>query len=217
MAPRQPRVVAELGRPETPDETASRKAEASRVYRSSQTTRNLIAALLVTIAIVAVIVLGVPRGTPPPRDPIDVAATAESIGVAEGHTAIAPDLPAADWVVNRAAVEGDGSVRAWTIVYAPADEDIPGFLRVAQAFDADDGWAARILSGSAPTGTQSIGGVTWDRYDLDASRTGNITVALGATAGDDTILIYGTAADPLLEDMAAAVADEVLALRKDAE
>jgi hypothetical protein len=38
------RVVAELGRPETPEETAARKAESSRVYRSSQNFRNLIAA-----------------------------------------------------------------------------------------------------------------------------------------------------------------------------
>ena len=50
---RGPRVVAELGRPETAAETAARKAESSRVYRSSQTTRNLIAALLVTIAMLA--------------------------------------------------------------------------------------------------------------------------------------------------------------------
>ena len=30
MAQKSPRVVAELGRPETPDETAARKAESSR-------------------------------------------------------------------------------------------------------------------------------------------------------------------------------------------
>jgi hypothetical protein len=46
-----PRIVAELGRAETPDETAARKAESSRVYRASQNTRNLVAALIVTIAV----------------------------------------------------------------------------------------------------------------------------------------------------------------------
>ena len=44
MMAQHPRIVAELGRPETPDETASRKAESSRVYRASQNTRNLIVA-----------------------------------------------------------------------------------------------------------------------------------------------------------------------------
>ena len=52
MMAKSPRIVAELGRPETPDETAARKAESSRVHRESQNTRNLVAALIVTIAIV---------------------------------------------------------------------------------------------------------------------------------------------------------------------
>ena len=41
---KQPRVVAELGRPETPDETAARKAASSAAYRSSKTVRNLVVA-----------------------------------------------------------------------------------------------------------------------------------------------------------------------------
>ncbi|MFE7844435.1 DUF4245 family protein [Microbacterium sp. NPDC057407] len=211
-----PRIVAELGRAETPDETAARKAESSRVYRASQNTRNLIAALVVTMAVVAVIIFAVPRGTPPPREPIDVAAVAERIGSAEGRTAIAPDL-SDDWVVNRAALEGDGAVQAWTIVYAPADEDQRGFLRVAQGFDADEAWVARVLSGAAPESTATIGGVRWDSYELDPSRTGNISVALATTAGTDTVLIYGAAADDKLEDAARAVASEVIDLREESE
>ncbi|HYP73058.1 MAG TPA: DUF4245 domain-containing protein, partial [Microbacterium sp.] len=63
MASGAPRVVAELGRPETPQETADRKAASSAAYRSSKTFRNLIAALLITVAVVAVVYLGVPRGS----------------------------------------------------------------------------------------------------------------------------------------------------------
>jgi hypothetical protein len=129
-----PRVVAELGRPETPDETAARKAESSRIYRSSQNTRNLIAALLVTLAVVAVIIFAVPRGTPPAADPIDVAAVAQGIQSAEGRTVLVPDVPG-EWIVNRASIEGD-SVSAWTIVYVP--DESAGFLRIAQGFDAMD-------------------------------------------------------------------------------
>ena len=69
MMARAPRVVAELGRPETAQETADRKAEFSRTYRASQNTRNLIAALLVTLAVVVVIVFAVPRGSLPEREP----------------------------------------------------------------------------------------------------------------------------------------------------
>lgn len=213
---REPRVVAELGRPETPQETADRKAESSRVYRSSQNVRNLIAALLATLAVVVVIVFAVPRGSVPERDPIDVAAVAQSIATSEGRTVISPEM-SDEWVVNRAGIEGNGSVRAFTVVYAPADENARGFLRVAQGFDADAAWPARVLSGSAPQDTVTIDGITWDRYELDPERTGNISVAIATTAGPDTILIYGAAGEKALEQTARSVTEQITALSEEAE
>lgn len=207
---RPPRIVAELGRPETPDEAAARKAESSRVYRSSQTTRNLIAALLVTLGVVLVIVFAVPRGTPPPREPIDVAAVGEAIADAEGRTVLVPEVPT-EWLVNRAAVEGD-SLRAWTVVYVP-DED-SGFLRFAQGFDADPAWTTRVLSGASVDGTVEIEGIDWDTYAIpDPARAGNVSAALSTQAGPDTVLVYGSADQATLELAAASVADQITALR----
>jgi hypothetical protein len=207
-----PRIVAELGRPETPEETAVRKAESSRIYRASQNTRTLIAALLVTLGVVAVIVFGVPRGTPPPADPIDVAAVAQGVSAAEGRTVIVPAVPA-DWLVNRASVEGD-TTAAWTIVYVPDEQS--GFLRIAQGFDADSAWTSRVLSGAAADDTVTIGGVEWDRYDIaDPSRAGNISAALSTPAGADIVMVYGSTDEATLELAAAAVADQVLALREE--
>lgn len=211
----QRRIVAELGRPETPEETANRKAEASRVYRASQNTRNLIAALLVTLAVVAVIVFAVPRGTPPEREPIDVTAEAERVAAAEKRTVIAPEVPET-WRVNRAAVESDESVRAWTVVYAPPGDGAP-FLRIAQGFDADEGWTTRLLAGSAPEDSTTIDGIVWDSYQLDAERTGNVSVALAARAGADTVVIYGVADAQTLETAAEAVSDQIITLREEAE
>ncbi|MBW9120976.1 DUF4245 domain-containing protein [Microbacterium trichothecenolyticum] len=213
---RGPRIVAELGRPETPQETADRKAESSRIYRSSQNVRNLIAALLATLAVVIVIIAAVPRGTPPPREAIDVASVAEAVAASEGRTVITPEMSEA-WVVNSAGVEGDGGVRAFTVVYAPTDENTRGFLRVAQGFDADEAWEARVLSGSAPQDTVTIDGLTWERYELDPDSTGNISVALATDAGADTVLIYGAAGEDALEETARSVTDQITALREEAE
>jgi hypothetical protein len=213
---RGPRIVAELGRPETPQEAADRKAESSRVYRSSQNVRNLIAALLATLAVVLVIVFAVPRGSAPERKPIDVAAVAESVAATEDRIVISPDM-SDGWVVNRAGIEGSGSIRAFTVVYAPAAEDERGFLRVAQGFDADEPWVARVLSGSAPEDTVTIDGITWDRYELDPERTGNISVAIATDAGDDTVLIYGAADEEALDETARSVTDQINALREEAE
>ena len=206
-----PRIVAELGRPETPDETAARKAESSRIYRASQNTRNLIAALLVTLAVVAVIIFAVPRGEPPLPEPIDVAAVAQQVEAAEGRTVIVPEAPES-WRVNSAAIEDDSN-RAWTVVYAPA----AGFVRVAQGFDADAAWPTRVLDGADVDGSVTIDGIQWSRYDIaDPSRSGNVSGALSTQAGPDTILIYGSAKEETLEKAASSVSAQVRELREDA-
>ncbi len=203
---RDPKIVAELGRPETPDEAADRKAASSRTYRASQNTRNLIAALIATLAVVLVIILAVPRGTPPEREPIDVAAVAARISANENRALVVPDVPV-EWQVNAATVEGD-SVRAWTIVYVPAEDR--GFVRVAQGFDADEGWPSRTLRGAEIADTVTIGGIGWDRYEIrNPSAAGNVAAALGTTSGEDTILIYGTTDQAALEEAATAVAADL--------
>lgn len=209
----QGRVVAELGRPETPEEAAARKAEASRVYRSSQTFRNLIAALLVTLGIVAIVIFAVPRGEPAPRPPIDVAALAEEVSRTEGTTAVVPEVPDT-WLVNAAAVEGEAP-RTWTILYVPGED--AGFVRVAQGFGADDVWATRLLSGADSAGTVTIDGVEWTEYDIpDPSRAGNVSAAISTTAGADTIVIYGATSADTLTAVAESLADQVRAANGEA-
>ena len=206
-----PRIVAELGRPETPEETADRKAESSRIYRASQTTRNLIAALLATLIVVTIVIFAVPRGTPPEAAPIDVAAVAARVEAAQGRPVIAPDAPE-DWRVNSAKMEG-GSTQAWTIVYAPES----GFLRIAQGFDADETWPTRVLNGADVDGTVTIEGIVWDRYAIDdPARAGNVSAALSVHAGPDTILVYGSADEKTLEKAAASVSSEIQRLRDEA-
>jgi hypothetical protein len=206
------RVVAELGRPETPQETADRKAESSRRYRSSKTFSGLIAAVLATLAIVAVAILGVPRGTPAAAPAIDVSAEASALEDTLGRPVVDPGLP--DWRVNAARVEGEG-VDAWTVVYAPADQ--AGFIRVAQGFDAGETWVAEVLGGARPTGTVEIGGVEWDEYDIaDSAGAGNVSYALATVAGEDRFLASGSQSADAVRTAAAALAPEILELRKDA-
>lgn len=206
-----PRIVAELGRPETADETAARKAESSRIYRASQNSRNLVAALLVTLIVVAIVIFAVPRGEPPVAAPIDVASIAEGIETSEGRTVIVPDAPE-DWRVNSAKVESD-TTTAWTIVYAPET----GFLRIAQGFDADETWPTRVLNGADVDGTVTVDGIVWDRYEIrDPAQAENVSAALSVHAGPDTILVYGQADAKTLEQAAASVSAEIRRLQDEA-
>lgn len=212
MSPRGPRVVAELGRPETAEEAAARKAESSRAYRSSQTFRHLIAALLATLAVVAIVIFAVPRGDVVGVTAIDVPAEASAMAKAYHRTVLAPAVPS-DWIVNSAKMEGD-EVSAWTVVYVP-DKDA-GYLRFAQAFDPDPAWISRTLSGATSNGTVTVAGIEWKRYEIaDASRAGNVSYALSTDAGTDQVLIYGTAGADTTAVVAAAAADQIRTLREE--
>lgn len=199
-----PRVVAELGRPETPEETAARKAESSRVYRSSQTLRNLVAALVVTVAVVAIVYFGVPRGTPPEPEPADVAAAAARVSASLERTVLVPEVPAG-WRANSAQMDAG----AWVTVYAPGD----GFVRIAQGFDADEQWAASLLGGFAPTGTTTVDGIQWDVYDLPG--TARLSYALATDAGADTVVVYGSMSAETAETAAEGLTDQIRRLREE--
>ncbi|MEJ1090980.1 DUF4245 family protein [Microbacterium istanbulense] len=202
---RGPRVVAGLGRPETAQETADRKAEASRVYRSSQTFRNLIAALIVTVAVVAVIVLAVPRGEPAARPQIDVAAVAANVESTMGSPVLVPDLPA-NWQVNAAELV-DAAVPVWDITVAVPEQ---GFVHIAQAFDADVTWAPQVLSGIAPTDSQVIDGREWDEFVVkDPSSNANISYALGTQAGSDYVLLYGSLPEEATAELASSLSTQI--------
>ncbi|MFJ6679047.1 DUF4245 family protein [Microbacterium sp. NPDC091382] len=173
------RIVAELGRPETPEETAARKAASSERYRSSKTFRNLIAALIVCLGIMAVVYLGVPRGTPADIPEADVAASAAQAEKTAGHGVVVPEVPDT-WRPNSARVEGG----EWRIVYAPAR----GYVEVTQSFDSPEGWVSRKLGGFASTGATTIDGIEWDAYELPSPVQG-IDYALATTVGSDTVVI----------------------------
>ncbi|WP_255305118.1 DUF4245 family protein [Microbacterium sp. 3J1] len=184
-------IVAELGRPETPEETAARKAASSKAYRSSQTFRSLIAALIATLAILLVIVLAVPRGEPASAPKVDLVGIAADVESTMGSPVVVPDLDDF-WRVNAAELS-TGAPAVWDVTLAPAAEDERGFIRLAQAFGTDSSWAPQRLNGIAPTDTTSIGGLEWDVYELgDAGAKQNVSYAIGTQAGDDYVLLYGS-------------------------
>ncbi|GAA4067148.1 hypothetical protein GCM10023065_19470 [Microbacterium laevaniformans] len=202
-----PRIVAELGRPETPAETADRKAAASRAYRQSKTFRNLVAALLVIMAVVAVVYFGVPRGSLPDPEEADVAAAAQSASAAIGHPLLVPVVPE-NWRANSARLEGS----MWRVVYAPPS----GYVRVAQGVDADAGWATKVLGGFAPSGSVTIDGIAWDEYTIPAAaRTDTVSYAISTTAGSDTVLIYGATDAATAAVAASGVTDQILTMREE--
>lgn len=207
-------IVAELGRPETPEETAARKAESSRVYRSSQNVRSLVAALLVTLAIVAVIVFAVPRGEPASERTIDLPGIAADVESTMSRPVIVPELDDF-WRVNDAGLTS-GSTVVWDVTLAPAADDERGYIRLAQAFDADSTWAPQRLNGIAATDVVTIDGREWDVYNIgDAGEKQNISYAIGTQAGDDYVLLYGSRSADSTAELAESLTPQITALSED--
>jgi hypothetical protein len=211
MAGAQPRVVAELGRPETPAETAARKAQSARSHRTRQTLRNLLGSLGATLLIVLVIVLLVPRSNTPLDRDIDVAEVAAQAQAATDEPLAVPELPGG-WRSNAAELRtgaADG-VTAWYAGYlTPGDE----YIGMWQGLDANPTWVAELLKETLSSTTTSIGGIDWAVYDNRSSSAdvGNARYALVAEAGGSTFVVLGTATPDEFAEFALAVAPAVQA------
>jgi hypothetical protein len=191
-----PPVVAELGRPETPDETAARKAENSRKHRANQTLINLLYSLAATLAVVVVLVLVVVRPEAPPRDPINYSLIAEQSQAQATQPLIVPALPP-QWVANNATLRtGSDGVVSWYIGFITPNEQ---FIAVTQGIEANPTWVATLLNASVSTGSEEIEGISWQVFDnRNASAggdqaPGNLVYAMVATVGANTYVLNGTA------------------------
>ncbi|MGV8895411.1 MAG: DUF4245 domain-containing protein [Rhodoglobus sp.] len=206
MASKEPAVVAELGRPETAEETAQRKAENSRKHRANQTALNLIGATVASLAIVAFLIIVVVRPTPAPAESIDYAAIASQAQVNSEEPLIAPALPET-WTANDARFETTEQVPTWYIGFITPDTQ---FIALNQGIDANPTWQAAILNNARETGSVTIDGVTWSEFDQRDSRSpGNFAYSLVTITGGSTIVLHGTADDAEFVALATTIAAEV--------
>lgn len=211
MAQKRPNIVAELGRPETARETAARKAETSRLYRERKTVNNLVFSLLVTVGVVALIFLMVPRGTGDVESrSVDVAAEAQAAGA--DRPLVVPEVPDT-WKAKQAKLTVDENITSWQINY---NTDTGAYASVVQAYTKDgspvpEQWISTKLEDQSATGTEALGGLDWTVYDhLDRKADEvNMRFGLQTASGDSTVLVFGTDSDSTIRVLATQVADSL--------
>ena len=204
-------IVAELGRPETPQEAAARKAEASRNHRARQTVSNLVYALIATLALVAVIVLVVPKSAPTEQTHVNYAAVAAQGQGTEPDRLVSPKLPKS-WTSNSAELKTGSAdqIDSWYIgLITPSQQ----YIGLTQGFKANDTWTANLLENSTGTGAVTIDGIRWTVYNnRNSSRdVGNVEYALSTQAGDSTYVLLGTAKTAEFDTLARALAPQIIA------
>jgi hypothetical protein len=201
------RVVAELGRPETPEETARRKAENSRAHRANQTTRNLILALIASLAIVLFTVLVVVRPSNNLVKTINYRAVAAQAQQAVSVKLAAPPL-SKQWTSNDAELKYDnGKTVDWYVgLLTPGNQ----FIAIEQGVDTSNTWFGSLLGRAPVTGHLTIAGVHWTEYNQrQSSGAGNFQYSLAATIGPSNFVLHGSADDAEFSELATAIAKEL--------
>lgn len=201
---KKPKIVAELGRPETPEETFARKQENSRLYKSRKTINNLVYSLLVTVGLVAVIYFLVPRADGEPNWQVDYVAQSEIASKSLGESLLVPAMPE-QWRANAAELRNatNGQVTSWYIGFiTPSDK----FIAFNEAFDSNETWVANELKDYPATGAKNIDGQQWTVYDnRSMNDAGNVEYAMVTTLGRSTVVLYGTADDAEFEQLATSI------------
>ncbi|MBT1035925.1 DUF4245 family protein [Canibacter sp. lx-45] len=202
-------VVAELGRPETAAETAARKAENSRLYKKRKTVNNLVYSLLVTLGLVLIMVLMVPRGTGDyPSRNVDVVQLAQNATNTAGHPLAAPQMPAG-WLAKQAQLRHNKDTRTsyWYIGYTTPSNN---YAAVAQGTTVDltpasEAWVKTQLERKKQTGQEEFAGHTWRVYShpKDSSDNSNVRYGYVTTIAGATLIVSGTASEAEVRELAA--------------
>ncbi len=202
--PANPPIVAELGRPETPEEASIRRDEARRNRRARQTTFNLVVATLASLLLAAFFGILMSNPGSPGIDAVDYRASAADAQAGIDEPLVAPDLPDG-WQANRAELEtaADG-VAVWRLgLITPAGE----FIGVKQGIEANPTWLAAQVEDTSESGSSSIAGVEWTIREGDPD--GNLARAMTAVDAGSTLVLYGTAEEKEFTELAEAISGEL--------
>ncbi len=202
VAAKQPAIVAELGRPETPDEVTQRKAETSRKHRAGQTIFNLVVALIASLGVVLFLVVVVVRPDPAPSPGVDYVATAEQAQPDADAPLVVPTLDSG-WSANAARFETVAAVPTWYVGFITPTTQ---FIALNQGIGANDTWLATVLDDASMTGVVTIEGIRWDVYDeRDSEDPGNHAYSMSTETSGYTIVLHGTAPTAEFDELAASI------------
>jgi Protein of unknown function (DUF4245) len=200
-------IVAELGRPETPEETAARKAESARNRRANQTPINLLLSIGASLVLVLFLVLVVVRPTAQTPSTVDWKRVAAEAQPTVAEPLARPVLGDA-WTANNAELAtGADGIQTWYVGFITPQEQ---FIGLTQGIAANPTWVANQVAAKVATGTETIDGTTWTVFDYRASKdSGNLAFAMTADIAYSSIVLFGTASTAEFDSLALAVSTDL--------
>jgi hypothetical protein len=163
--------------------------------------RNLVASLLASLGVMALLIFVVVRPDTSLVEPVDWKQIALQAAPQLPAAPVVPELPE-EWVANRAEVSTAPGVEiVWSVGLISPDQ---GFVFLDQGFGADPQWIGVRTRQALTTGEVTLGEqgaeLVWVEYDRRANDPdGNYAYLLTHTTPTATIVVGGTRAELVLE------------------
>jgi Protein of unknown function (DUF4245) len=191
--------------------------ERAKQRRAKQTVNNLVYSLLATAAVVAVMVLVVPRPSTSLIAPVDYKGVAVQAAQSSNLPVLTPKLLAKGWYSNSArwnTKTADG-VDNWYVGFVGPKNQ---YLGLTQGYGTNPTWTFLQLKGDLSSGTQTIGGYKWDvwqstiKNDPALTRDYALVTDVKRAGVTDEVIIYGTASKAEFRAFATEVASQLKSL-----
>ena len=163
--------------------------------------------MLVTLGIVLLLILGVPRDDSSRLQPVDYKQIAISATNSEGFTALAPEIPT-EWYSNAARIDNTLGVRGWYVGFVTDENE---FIGLSQAFQTNPSWESEMLKTNLQDGEIEIAGLVWEIWPTrnPSNPPGTKEFALKHNFSGSSVVIYGTADLADFELVAASIAEQI--------
>lgn len=184
-APATPRAGTEPGPVDEAEAEAAERARADRRRRALRATwGDMVRSLIVIVAVVAGLILLVPRPDRVRQAPVDLGSAAAAATRALGYDVSVPEGLPETWIPVDATVStGSDGTRMWAVSY----ETPTGYAGLRESAEPTEAWeSVQVLDGDEGA-RQTIGGVTWTHRD----RPDRGTTGLVRREGGITTIVLG--------------------------
>ena len=168
------------------------KAEARRLRRQRQTTKNLVASLVASLGIVVFLVFVVARPDTPVREEVDYLAVAGEVSPEAPAELVVPELDET-WSANRADLSEENTTPTWTLGLISSSGD---FVQVLQLFGDDADLDPFVSDGKSSTQSLPVSdsqSVEWTMVDRSAARdVGNYAFVAHTDTASGRLVVRGT-------------------------
>lgn len=186
-------------------------SNAAAERRAKQTVRNLLYALIATVALVVLVVAGVPRDDSNRINPVDYQSEAKAASEVMGEIALAPALPA-DWWSNSARLEETAGVKNWYTGFVTETDE---YIGIRQAFATNPSWVALTLERNWYENDVTVDGFKWQVWPelRPTEPPSTMNTAWLLELGDQSIVLFGTADEAEFRLLAAALVPQLESIR----